>query len=248
MSTFTLKIIALILMVIDHVGYYFEGTPLWFRLLGRSSYPLFLFCMVWGYHYTKSRKTFLVRFYLASIFMTVLSLAIDHCLPTEHGYGNHNIFLSMFIVCVVISLIEIFPKDRKKGWIILGAIVAVQLLYYITPGVIPYAKMVSGDILTGFIPNLFVNEYGFPFIILGVSMYFLKERKKPFCIMYVSFCAIQFCIEMITYGAAVQWLMIAALPLMLRYNNKKGPGMKYFFYTFYPAHTVLLFYLANFVL
>ena len=41
--------------------------------------------------------------------------------------------------------------------------------------------------------------------------------------------------------------MAAALPLMLRYNDQKGPGLKYFFYFFYPAHTFLLFWLANFV-
>lgn len=53
---------------------------------------------------------------------------------------------------------------------------------------------------------------------------------------------------MVDFGIPMQWLMIAALPLMMRYNNKKGYGMKYFFYLFYPAHTFLLFYIANFVL
>ncbi|MFR6330351.1 MAG: TraX family protein [Eisenbergiella sp.] len=40
MNTFTLKMIALVLMVIDHIGYYFEGTPSWLRWLGRGSYPV----------------------------------------------------------------------------------------------------------------------------------------------------------------------------------------------------------------
>lgn len=56
MSTFALKITALILMFLDHAGLYFEGAPMWFRWVGRASYPLFLFSMVWGYHYTRDRK------------------------------------------------------------------------------------------------------------------------------------------------------------------------------------------------
>ncbi|MDY2654807.1 MAG: TraX family protein [Eisenbergiella porci] len=48
-------------------------------------------------------------------------------------------------------------------------------------------------------------------------------------------------------GNATQWMMIIALPFMLRYNRQKGPVLKYFFYVFYPAHTFLLFWLANYI-
>lgn len=48
MNTFTLKMTALILMVLDHIGCYFDGAPVWLNWLGRLSYPLFLFCMVQG--------------------------------------------------------------------------------------------------------------------------------------------------------------------------------------------------------
>ena len=50
-----------------------------------------------------------------------------------------------------------------------------------------------------------------------------------------------------TSGKPSKLILKFALPLMLRYNGKKGPGLKYFFYFFYPAHTFFLFYLANFV-
>lgn len=240
MSTFTLKLIALILMVIDHVGFYFAGMPAVFRLLGRAAYPLFLFCMIWGYHYTRNRGRYLLRLYLGSLFMTAFGWLVDAYLPTENGYGNHNIFLPMFLVGVLISAVELFQKDRKKGGLLLGGIFAVQLLYY----ALPFSKTMSGDVLTGIIPNLAINEYGFAFVALGVLMYFLREKKDLFCAMYLLFCIYQFSVQ---GGMMDQCLMVLALPLMLRYNHQKGPGMKYFFYLFYPAHTFLLFWLANFV-
>jgi len=211
--------------------------------------------MVWGYHYTKNRKIYLFRLYLGSLFMTVFIYVIDHYLPTDgFGYGNHNIFLSMFLVGVVISTIEAFQKDRKKGGIMLGAIFAVQILYSYTERILhiifPFMPGFSGDTITGVIPNLYLNEYGFEFVALGVLMYFLKEKKDLFCVTYIIFCIAQFSNEIVwgELGVATQWMMIAALPLMMRYNNEKGYGMKYFFYLFYPAHTFLLFYIANFVL
>lgn len=38
-----------------------------------------------------------------------------------------------------------------------------------------------------------------------------------------------------------QWMMVLALPLMLLYNRRRGPGVKWFFYAFYPAHIVALY-------
>lgn len=37
-----------------------------------------------------------------------------------------------------------------------------------------------------------------------------------------------------------QWLQISALPFLLCYNGEKGKGMKYFFYTFYILHILIL--------
>lgn len=140
-------------------------------------------------------------------------------------------------------------EGSEKGAVLLGAIAFVQLLYFLMPNIIPFTRNLSGDLLTGIVPNLALNEYGFSFVALGVLMYFLKEKKDLFCVMYILFCISQFSIEMFESGGigATQWLMVLVLPLMLGYNNQKGPGMKYFFYIFYPAHTFLLFYLAEFV-
>lgn len=252
MSTFTLKCLALALMVIDHIGLYFEDLPgaVVLRLLGRISYPLFLFCMVWGYHYTRSRKKFLLRLYLMSVAMTLFRCWIDATFNAEQMYGNHDIFISLFWVGVLISAIELIQTDRNRGIWLLGIIFLSQLAYYfVVPGLFPILRMVSGDIQSGLTPNLALNEYGFAFVALGVAMYFVKERRELLMAVYVIFCIYQFSEEMLLsdFGFPLQWFMVLALPFMLRYNGEKGRGMKWFFYFFYPAHTFLLFYLANFV-
>ncbi|WP_244856961.1 TraX family protein [Oceanobacillus sp. J11TS1] len=48
--------------------------------------------------------------------------------------------------------------------------------------------------------------------------------------------------------AGYQWFMIAALPLILLYNGKKGIGLKYFFYIFYPAHIIILYFIGMYLL
>jgi len=260
MSTFTLKMLAVLFMLLDHIYLYFfapsTGLPFILTCIGRIAYPLFLFCMVWGYHYTRNRKAYLLRLYLGSLFMTVFIYVIDHYLfPTDgFGIGNHNIFLSMFLVGVIISTIETFQKDRKKGGLMFGAIFAVQVLYSYSERIqhilFPLLPNISGDTRTGVIPNIYLNEYGFEFVALGVLMYFLKEKKELFSAMYIIFCIAQYSSEWFRgdFGFPYQWLMILALPFMLCYNNEKGPGMKYFFYIFYPTHVFILFYITNFVL
>ncbi len=253
MTTFALKMLAVLFMLLDHIYMYFfspaRDVSLLLTCVGRLAYPLFMFSMVWGYHHTRNRKIYLLRLYLGSLFMTALSFALDTWLPTEGGFGNHNIFLSLFVVGFLISTIETMQKDRRKGGLMLGAVFAAQVLHFVLPGLIPPLRHLNGDLLTGIVPNIYLNEYGFSFIMLGVIMYFLKEKREVFSAAYIIFCIAQFSGEMLAGGGLpTQWLMIGALPLMLRYNGRKGPGMKYFFYIFYPAHTFLLFWLANFVL
>ena len=112
----------------------------------------------------------------------------------------------------------------------------------------PELRRVSGDTLTGIFPNLALNEFGFEFVALGVAMYFLKEHPTRLAAVYLAFCVWQLSDELLHEGwPPVQCAMFLALPFMLAYNRRKGRGLKWFFYIFYPAHAFVLFYLANFV-
>ena len=63
MSSTALKLLALGLMLIDHIYEFLPGMPVILTILGRISAPLFFFCTAWGFHHTRSRETYLLRLY-----------------------------------------------------------------------------------------------------------------------------------------------------------------------------------------
>ena len=58
MSSFVLKIIAIITMFIDHVGYAIFGKFSFFNYIGRIAFPIFAFQISEGYSHTKDLKKY----------------------------------------------------------------------------------------------------------------------------------------------------------------------------------------------
>ncbi len=61
-----LKLLALIFMTIDHVGYYFSAdlpVPVYYllRIIGRLAFPIFAYSIVRGFHLTSNRFRYLLR-------------------------------------------------------------------------------------------------------------------------------------------------------------------------------------------
>jgi len=59
----TLKIIAIIAMVIDHIGLVFFDDDDAFRIIGRIAFPIFAYQLAQGYIYTSNRKKYMMRIY-----------------------------------------------------------------------------------------------------------------------------------------------------------------------------------------
>lgn len=56
-----LKLIALLSMLVDHLGYVFFPEQTWMRDVGRLSMPLFAYAIARGFHYTSNRKRYLLQ-------------------------------------------------------------------------------------------------------------------------------------------------------------------------------------------
>ena len=67
MTSFTLKIIALITMFIDHSGYVFMGSFSFCNFIGRIAFPIFAFQITEGYLHTKNLRKYFLRLFLFAL-------------------------------------------------------------------------------------------------------------------------------------------------------------------------------------
>lgn len=194
MSSAKIKWLALILMIVDHIYYYIPNMPIIFAWIGRISFPLFLFIMVWGFYYTKSKKVYLTRLYIFSLFVNLIITLTERYVDINYNYGkslNANIFRTYFTTCVFILFVELYKKNDKD----FSKYLSLYICWQITTIVI--FQNFCGD---GVFNNLqFLNalggtvayvEGGLTFVLLGVIFYFSKDNKKLLAFNYIFFCFI----------------------------------------------------------
>ena len=130
-----LKTIALVLMVLDHIHYFFEFTgciPTVFSMLGRLSAPLFLFCTVEGFAHTHDRKRYFVRIWAIGTAMAALEFFMIYAKAFRRGdgfYPQNAIFQDLMLLCIVWQGIDwLREKKLAKG---IAAIAAVLCWPYV---------------------------------------------------------------------------------------------------------------------
>lgn len=98
MSGFTLKLLALILMIIDHCGLVlFAGTSLYLpcRILGRIAFPLYAFLITEGYVHTRSVKKYAGRLL---VFAVLSEIPFDYAFfRTPFYMGYQNVFFTLVL-------------------------------------------------------------------------------------------------------------------------------------------------------
>src|SRR5690625_1114878 len=244
-------------MFMDHIEQFIPHTPAGCGWIGRISAPLFMYCVICGFTYTTSKISYLIRLYIFGIGMAIINVNLNIAFNEALYYITNNFITTLFIVALVIFIID---KGEKKYyiyfavWQVLTTIITIVFvdfieipdLYYDTIGAMLYAALFG---------NVFFTEGGILFIILGVILYLTRNNKISLTIFYGGFTTFIYLlvrrygyhlglIELLIPFPDYQWMMIAALPFMLLYNRKKGIGLKYFFYIFYPLHLIILFLLG----
>ena len=256
----TLKIMAIVLMVFDHIHqmWAFSGVPIWLNWLGRPVFPIFLFAMSESFYYTRNRKSFLKRLLFASWIMTICSTVLQIVLPNDDVVLMNNAFMTFFVSGLYMLFYDMFVSGIKEKKV--GKIVKSVLLCFV-----PILTSIPVLLLTGLsenevfapeiirilvsvcllLPNLLFLEGGFTLVILSVLFYALRKWRWAQISALAALSALSF----ISSGAGPeqpnQWLMILAVIPMLLYNGEKGRGMKQFFYIFYPAHIYLLYIIST---
>lgn len=270
MSGTALKIVALLLMLLDHVALFIPGMPIWFRYLGRASAPIFMFCLTEGFAHTGNKIRYLKRLYIGSVVMGILNLATSILMPDARVPMDNNIFGTLFIIGLIITIYE-KKKEKERDanqlliFAVVSQIVSIVLCYVVEAVALALASEGMTDVtissivrddlvylINGLMPNFLFVEGGYLIIVFGFMMYYYRDKKKMMPIVYMYMCVVYAIIIFLTEGSNMnallnnyQWMMILATPFFYLYNGEKGKGLKYLFYVFYPVHLVALFFIGN---
>lgn len=107
-NTFTLKMIAVITMLIDHIGCVFvpQYTSLYvvLRVIGRIAFPIFAYTLAEGFFYTRNVKKYMLRMGILAIISEVpFDLALFGK-PLEPEY--QNVFFTLFLGLLMLYLLS----------------------------------------------------------------------------------------------------------------------------------------------
>lgn len=252
---FQLKLIAMILMVFDHIHYFLSGVysvPMWFTYVGRVVAPIFVFMSVEGFHYTRNKKKYLLRLYIASVIMNFGNGFIGQHFPRpDHVAIMNGMFTTIFLIALHLLIIDFIKNNihlKSYGKVVLGFILLLvpTIVSFVLLTQIANIPANIFRLIMIFVPLTLTAEGGISMILLGVVLYLFRGNKIRQLLAYAVYVGVLFVVSKFSLGS--QTFMIFALPIMALYNGEKGKSMKYLFYVFYPAHVWILYLLSFFLL
>ena len=259
-----LKTIALVLMVLDHIHYFFEFTgciPTVLSMLGRLSAPLFLFCTVEGFAHTHDRKLYFLRIWAIGTGMAAIEFFMIYGHMFRRGddfYPQNAIFQDFMLLCIVWQGMDwIREKKIVRGAIAIAAVVGWPFFIVFLLQTFPQlqSSALFGFVVTSPLPMwMAITDGGWSFLLGGVLLYALRGRRKvqlavwaltvflcDFALIFGMACRKDGFVWTQMFTAYYEWFGVAAVLLMLLYNGQRGKGHKQLFYWFYPAHVYLLY-------
>jgi hypothetical protein len=234
-----IKILACVLMLIDHIGYLFYPQLMVLRYIGRVSMPLFAFMIAEGCRYTKNKvKHFALMF--------ILGVA---CQVVYYFFDDGSLYMSILITFSLSVLVVYAMQYAKKCLFgsqvkVFDKVVAVLLFAAVVFAVyaVNQIKSINGREFTidygfwGCMLPAFAALLDFRGIALPEKLSFLDNhylKLIPFAVGIILMA-----LEQTTLN---EWYGLIALVPLLLYNGTRGKvNLKYFFYVFYPLHLVLL--------
>ena len=234
-----LHIIAMTLMLMDHLWATLLPAKEWLTCAGRVAFPIFAFMAVEGYFHTRSFKKYILRMLL---FAVLSEIPFDLMYGGTWFYPVHQNVLWTFLL----SLLGVWLMEqvRKKGktWMYLLVCVLVVLAGLVL-GTLCMVDYYGAGVLTVFVFYFLHGRKWWCFLGQLAALYWLNVELLGGLMYPVQLFGMEF--ELCQQGLA----LLALIPIWL-YRGRQGYHSKpfqYLCYAFYPVHMRLLVVVLNFI-
>lgn len=211
MSAFTLKMIALVTMVIDHVGAVFFPDLIWLRYIGRLSMPIYAFLLAEGYRKTRNFLHYALRLALFAVLSEVPYDLLFQGRALE--FSRQNILFTLLTALLVMRLLDLAAKKRNV-FLFIGALLLAVVPYFL---------------------HFSYGVYG----VLSVLCLFLFQKYRG--IDAIAFSALTYGRYLYDGNFTQLYAIAASIPILLYNGKRGAVSLKYFFYIIYPAHLLVLY-------
>ena len=234
-----LHIIAMTLMLMDHLWATLLPAREWLTCAGRVAFPIFAFMAVEGYFHTRSFKKYILRMLL---FAVLSEIPFDLMYGGTWFYPVHQNVLWTFLLGLLgVWLME---QVRKKGKTCMYLLVCVLVVPAgLVLGTLCMVDYYGVGVLTVFVFYFLHGRKWWCFLGQLAALYWLNVELLGGLMYPVQLFGMEF--ELCQQGLA----LLALIPIWL-YHGRQGYHSKpfqYLCYAFYPVHMLLLVVVLNFI-
>lgn len=218
-----LKIIAYVVMIIDHIGAIVFSNILLFRIIGRLSFPIFAFLIADGVMRTRNITVMLTRLLLFGI---ISQPFYDYAFNNKLLFVRWNVFITLTFGAIGCYLFKRFWKTKP----VIFMFIVVCLCF-----------------LSDFV---FHSSYGYYGVLLVLGFYIVLdvEKKEHINIISENICVLSIltAIYCLVYSDFIQYFAVLS-GLILDYKKCNERKMGLWCYFLYPTHLFILRFFVYFL-
>ncbi len=227
----TLRLMAMTLMLLDHLYYIGILQSIWWNCLGRLAFPIFSFQIVEGYFHTRHVGHYCIRLLLFAILSEIpFDLMTSHTLMA----ANHqNVLFTLLLGLICIRSMDLCRQSDRLSDRLKNFIVVILCL----------------------LGSVFLkSDYGILGVMTVVLFYTLQNDSKIWQLIAMVWLhgilfrggSVVIPLMKLPLSLPIQSFAVFSLIPIWLYNGEKGPsgkGLHWFCYCFYPLHMLLFAFL-----
>ncbi len=175
----SLKLIAMVTMLVDHIGYMFFPQYSIFRSVGRLAFPIFAYQLAVGYEKTSSLKNYAKRLFVFGLISQIPYSFFSPGMEFEPFRLNimFTLLLALGVVhlyCLSTARLKVYrdTKERKDLFYGIGALGMVCII------------LAAVELLNIALPD-FSLDYGFYGLLLVLAFHLYRNNKAGMLISYI---------------------------------------------------------------